>query len=239
MPAAARAPGLPEPDRQVDRWDLRTARCRRPGSWSATQGQGAVRRPQLGDPLLEHRDPTGPVDPLEAAKALRRTRVAVLRPVRQADAELAVEQRPLADYDTPLGIDRDTGSEGEFASSPPGRQPNPRHVTLPGEVHFLTRALKPPTLPDAVPRLAERARAESWFHEEFLAACLQREVAARESHGAEGRIRAARFPARKSLEEFHFDYARGLKRDLIAHLGTLELHFCASHQPASQFGNDS
>ena len=53
-------------------------------------------------------------------------------------------------------------------------------------------------------------------------ACLQREVSARESHGGEGRIRAARFPARKSLEEFDFDHARGLKRDTIAHLGTLD-----------------
>ena len=90
------------------------------------------------------------------------------------------------------------------------------------ELAFLTRALKAPTLREAVARLAERARAESWTHEEFLAACLQREVAARESHGGEGRIRAARFPARKSLEEFDFDHARGLKRDLIAHLGTLD-----------------
>ena len=38
----------------------------------------------------------------------------------------------------------------------------------------------------------------------------------------EGRIRASRLPARKSLEEFDFDHARGLKRDLIAHLGTLD-----------------
>jgi DNA replication protein DnaC len=93
---------------------------------------------------------------------------------------------------------------------------------LAAEVTFLTRALKAPTLRESVPRLAERARAESWTHEEFLIACLQREVAARESHGGEGRIRAARFPARKSLEEFDFDHARGLKRDVIAHLGTLD-----------------
>lgn len=93
---------------------------------------------------------------------------------------------------------------------------------LGSEVAFLTRALKAPTLRESVPRLAERARAESWTHEEFLVACLQREVAARESHGGEGRIRAARFPARKSLEEFDFDHARGLKRDTIAHLGTLD-----------------
>jgi len=95
-----------------------------------------------------------------------------------------------------------------------------RDVT--SELAFLTRALKAPTLRDCVDRLAERARAESWTHEEFLAACLQREVSARDAHGGEGRIRAARFPARKSLEEFDFDHARGLKRDQIAHMGTLD-----------------
>src|SRR6266571_8468284 len=90
------------------------------------------------------------------------------------------------------------------------------------EIAFLTRALKAPTLREAVTRLAERARAEGWTHEEFLAACLQREVAAREAHGGDGRIRTARFPARKSLEEFDYDHARSLKRDVIAHLGTLD-----------------
>ena len=93
---------------------------------------------------------------------------------------------------------------------------------LAAEVTFLTRALKAPALRESVPRLAERARAESWSHEEFLVACLQREVAARDAHGGEGRIRAARLPARKSLEEFDFDHARGLRRDAIAHLGTLD-----------------
>src|SRR3978361_811532 len=95
-----------------------------------------------------------------------------------------------------------------------------RDVTT--ELAYLTRALKAPTLREAVGRLAERARSETWTYEEFLAACLQREVSARESHGGEGRIRAARFPSRKSLEEFDFDHARGLKRDIIAHLGTLD-----------------
>src|SRR4051794_39229254 len=95
-----------------------------------------------------------------------------------------------------------------------------RNVT--SELAFLARALKAPSLGASVERLAERARAESWTHEEFLAACLQREVAARESHGGEGRIRAARFPARKSLEEFDYDHQRSLKRDQIAHLGTLD-----------------
>jgi DNA replication protein DnaC len=93
---------------------------------------------------------------------------------------------------------------------------------LTGELAFLTRALKAPSLREAAGRLAERARSEGWSHEEFLAACLQREVAAREAHGGDGRIRAARFPAHKSLEEFDYDHARSLKRETIAHLGTLD-----------------
>lgn len=70
------------------------------------------------------------------------------------------------------------------------------------ELAYLTWALKAPSLRDAVQRLAEQTRAEGWTHEQYLAACLQHEVAARESHGSGGRIRAARFPARKMLEEF-------------------------------------
>jgi DNA replication protein DnaC len=101
-----------------------------------------------------------------------------------------------------------------------------RNVTA--EIAFLARALKAPSLAASVERLAERARTESWSHEEFLAACLQREVAAREAHGGEGRIRAARFPARKSLEDFDFDHQRSLKCEVINHLGTLD--FVASKE---------
>ena len=67
-----------------------------------------------------HQTLTDP-DHLQAAQALRRTRVGVLRPVRESrtepGTEPAVEQRPLADYDTALGIDLDLGgSDGGFAS---------------------------------------------------------------------------------------------------------------------------
>jgi DNA replication protein DnaC len=110
---------------------------------------------------------------------------------------------------------RGTAKVSDGVSSRPSRD-------TAAEVAFLSRALKAPTLRDSAGRLAARARSESWTHEEFLVACLQREVAARESHGGEGRIRAARFPSRKSLEEFDFDHARALKRDTIAHLGTLD-----------------
>jgi IstB-like ATP binding protein len=88
-----------------------------------------------------------------------------------------------------------------------------------GDVGYLCRALKAPSMAAAVERLAERARADGWTHEEFLAACLEREVAARAANGGELRIRAARFPARKSLDEFDFDHQRSLRRDVVAHLG--------------------
>lgn len=102
------------------------------------------------------------------------------------------------------------------------RKAPPAARDLDAELAYLTRALKAPALREAAARLAERARADSWTHLEYLTACLQREVAARESHGGEGRIRAARFPARKSLEDFDFDHQRSLKREVIAHLGTLD-----------------
>jgi DNA replication protein DnaC len=90
------------------------------------------------------------------------------------------------------------------------------------DLGYLCKALRAPSLLGAIERLAERARSDSWSHEEFLAACLEREVAARQAHGGENRIRAARFPARKTLEDFDFDHQRSLRRDVVAHLGTLD-----------------
>jgi DNA replication protein DnaC len=90
------------------------------------------------------------------------------------------------------------------------------------DLAWLCRALKAPSLLDASSRLGERARTEGWGHEEYLVACLEREVAAREGHGGEARIRAARFPGRKGLEDFDFEHQRSVKREVIAHLGALD-----------------
>jgi DNA replication protein DnaC len=90
------------------------------------------------------------------------------------------------------------------------------------DLAYLCRSLKAPSLAQSVERLAERARAEGWSHEEFLAACLEREVAARQANGGEIRVRAARFPSRKTIEEFDFEHQRSLRREVVAHLGTLD-----------------
>jgi DNA replication protein DnaC len=90
------------------------------------------------------------------------------------------------------------------------------------DLAFLARAMKAPALLDAAERLTERARKESWTHAEYLVACLQREVSARESHGGEARVRAARFPAIKTIEELDVTHLRGMTRQQLAHLGTLD-----------------
>ena len=90
------------------------------------------------------------------------------------------------------------------------------------ELTHLFRALKAPAAARAMPKLAERAREEAWSHERFLEAVLSTEVASRESHGGESRIKAARFPARKTLEEFDFTFQRSVKKQVIEHLGQLD-----------------
>ena len=47
-------------------------------------------------------------------------------------------------------------------------------------------------------------------------------MSSRESHGGESRIKAARFPARKTLEEFDFTFQRSVKKTVVEHLGQLD-----------------
>jgi DNA replication protein DnaC len=90
------------------------------------------------------------------------------------------------------------------------------------ELAHLFRALKAPAAARALPKLADRAREEQWSYERFAEALLSTEVAARDSHGGEGRIKAARFPARKTLEEFDFTFQRSVKKQVVEHLGQLD-----------------
>ena len=90
------------------------------------------------------------------------------------------------------------------------------------ELAHLFRALKAPGAARALPKLAERAREGEWSYERFAEALLATELQSRESSGGELRIRAARFPARKTLEEFDFGFARALKKTTVLHLAQLD-----------------
>ena len=90
------------------------------------------------------------------------------------------------------------------------------------ELTHLFRELKAPAAARALPKLTDRARAEEWSYERFAEALLSTEVSAREAHGGESRIKAARFPQRKTLEEFDFTFQRSVKKTVIEHLGQLD-----------------
>src|SRR3954471_12570571 len=90
------------------------------------------------------------------------------------------------------------------------------------ELAHLFRQLKAPAAARALPKLADRARAEEWSFEQFAAALLKTETDSRDSHGGQGRIKAARFPARKTIEEFDFAFQASLRRDQVLHLAQLD-----------------
>jgi DNA replication protein DnaC len=90
------------------------------------------------------------------------------------------------------------------------------------ELAHLFRALKAPAAARALPKLADRARAEQWSYEQFAATLLKTEIDSRDSHGGQARIKAARFPARKTLEDFDFAFQASIRRDAVLHLGQLD-----------------
>lgn len=91
---------------------------------------------------------------------------------------------------------------------------------LSAQMAYLTRVIKAPTIAAVWADLADQAREESWSHEEYLAAVLARQVAAREANGTAIRTAAAHFPAVKTLEDFNLDHQPSLRRDVLAHLAT-------------------
>ena len=90
------------------------------------------------------------------------------------------------------------------------------------EVAFLSRALKASRIAALAGALADRARQEGWDYEQYLAQVLHEEVSSRESHGGDARVRAARFPQVKTLDDFDFTFQRSVKRQQIAHLAQLD-----------------
>ena len=84
------------------------------------------------------------------------------------------------------------------------------------QLTYLAAALKAPRITEAAARLADHARDAGWTHEEYLAAVLDREVAARNASGAQLRIRAAGFAARKTLEEFDWDAQPSVRQQVAA-----------------------
>lgn len=69
------------------------------------------------------------------------------------------------------------------------------------------KQLRVPTMGAQFQRLAESAMSRQQSHLDYLEALLSAEVEDREQHAVERRIKEARLPKVKTLDEFHFDSA--------------------------------
>jgi DNA replication protein DnaC len=90
------------------------------------------------------------------------------------------------------------------------------------EVAHLARALKAPRIGSAAATLAGRARDEGWDYQTYLARVLEEEVLARETSGGRLRVKAARLPAVKTLDDFDFGFQRSVRKQVVAHLAQLD-----------------
>jgi DNA replication protein DnaC len=69
--------------------------------------------------------------------------------------------------------------------------------------------------------MAETAKKQDWSHIQFLAQLIGDQVASTKDRRMAGRLRYARFPYRRTLEEFDYDFQPSVDRKLIEDLASL------------------
>ncbi len=77
--------------------------------------------------------------------------------------------------------------------------------------------------------LATEAKEASWSHVEYLARVMAEQAAATVNRRLAGRLRYARFPGRRTLEDFDFDFQPTVDRKLVEDLATCR--FVAEGRP--------
>jgi DNA replication protein DnaC len=82
--------------------------------------------------------------------------------------------------------------------------------------------------------LAEDARAGGWSHIEFLARLLAEESDATRNRRLAARLRYARFPFRKTIEDFDYEFQPSVDRKLVEDLATLR--FIEENRPVLFLG---
>ena len=69
--------------------------------------------------------------------------------------------------------------------------------------------------------VADQAKTEGWSHVEFLARVIAEQASATTNRRLAARLRYARFPYRRTIAEFDFDFQPSVDRKLVADLATL------------------
>jgi len=82
------------------------------------------------------------------------------------------------------------------------------------------RVLRLPIVAEQAAPLADQGRDQGWGFEDYLAAILGKQAAAREANGATTRLRRAHFPRVATLEDFNWSYQPSAPRTTIEHLAT-------------------
>lgn len=80
------------------------------------------------------------------------------------------------------------------------------------------KTLKLPTMHAECEKTAARAAQDNLDHLAYLLALCELELVERERRAAERRLKAARFPATKTLDEFHFDAQPSINKPLVLEL---------------------
>lgn len=84
------------------------------------------------------------------------------------------------------------------------------------------RQLKMPTMFREHQSLARQAASGGWKYEDYLSQLLEAEIKARQEHAAAQRIREARFPDVKTLDQIEWDAMKGVSRPKLAELASCE-----------------
>lgn len=87
-------------------------------------------------------------------------------------------------------------------------------------LHEQLRTLKLPGIRSSYQGLARQAASEGWTFETYLAELLAGELRNRDEHMVARRLREAKFPEIKTLEQIEWDAMQGISRQKIAELAT-------------------
>jgi DNA replication protein DnaC len=82
--------------------------------------------------------------------------------------------------------------------------------------------------------LAEEAKAKKWSHVEFLAKVIAEQASSTTNRRLAARLRFARFPYQRTLDDFDFEFQPTLDRKLVADMATLR--FIAENRPVLFLG---
>ena len=100
---------------------------------------------------------------------------------------------------------------------------SPSRTVTSQEVEQYLRALKLAFIAEHYGELAQQAAHKQWSHLDYLGQLVEGEALLRHDRATKNRIRLARFPVLKTLDQFRWDWPTQINRALIQHHFTLSL----------------